>query len=229
MHTNQTFNKPRLLLFDVNETLLDLSGMKSRMNKAIGSDFAFTHWFTLMLQYSLIETVTGQYHSFGEIGNATFQMVEAIYGQQVPDQEAKEILQLIRQLPPHPDVEPGLKMLQEAGFRLVALTNGADEALQQQMESAGLSGYFEMLLSVDSVRKFKPAPEPYKYALDALGVKPAEAMLIAAHGWDMTGALRAGLQAAFIARPGKTLYPLAPQPQLTGESLVAIAKRLINS
>ncbi|WP_247236473.1 haloacid dehalogenase type II [Telluribacter sp. SYSU D00476] len=226
MPADQLRTKPKLLLFDVNETLLDLSEMKSRMNAAIGNEFAFTHWFTLMLQYSLVENVTNQYHSFGEIGQATFEMVEDIYGIRVPDQEAQELLGMIRQLPPHPDVEPGLTMLREAGFLLVALTNGADEALEQQMGAAGLAGYFDFLFSVDSVKKFKPAPDPYWYAANALGVKPSEAMLIAAHGWDITGALRAGLQAAFIARPGKTLYPLAPEPQLVGVSLVDLAEKL---
>ncbi|GAB3164365.1 haloacid dehalogenase type II [Telluribacter humicola] len=227
MPTAQRLTKPKLLLFDVNETLLDLSEMKSRMNETIGNEFAFTHWFTLMLQYSLIDTVTNQYHSFGEIGHATFEMVEDIYGNKIPDEEAQELLGMIRQLPPHPDVEPGLTMLRDAGFQLVALTNGADEALEQQMESSGLAGYFDFLFSVDSVKKYKPAPDPYRYVLNALGAKPSEAMLIAAHGWDITGAVRAGLQAGFIARSGKTLYPLAPEPQLVGVSLVDLAEKLI--
>lgn len=175
-------NKPRLLIFDVNETLLDLSGMKARMNEAFDHAFAFTQWFSLLLQYSLVDNVTGQYHNFGEIGKAAFQMTEQMLGKNVPENERDEILQMIRRLPPHPEVEKGLSMLKEAGYRMVTLTNSTEEVVKQQMESAGLTKYFETLLSIDPMRKYKPALETYREATTKLGVRPGEAMLVAAHG-----------------------------------------------
>lgn len=219
--------KPKLLILDVNETLLDLSGMKARMNKAFGHDFAFTQWFSLMLQYSLVDNVTGQYHNFGEIGKAAFQMTKDMLGKEVSDNERDEILQMIRRLPPHPEVEKGLSMLQKAGYRMVTLTNSTEEVVKQQMESAGLTRYFETLLSIDPMRKYKPALETYRQATEQLGVRPEEAMLIAAHGWDVTGALHAGLQAAFLSREGKAQYPLAPNPRFTADSLTGVAEQLV--
>ena len=94
------------------------------------------------------------------------------------------------------------------------------------MKSAGLIHYFEALLSIDPVRKYKPALETYRRATKKLGVRPEEAMLIATHGWDVTGALHAGFQAAFISREAKTRYPLAP-PQYTSESLIQLAEELV--
>lgn len=227
MGNTSAAEKPKLLILDVNETLLDLSSMKARMNAAFGHDFAFAQWFSLMLQYSLVDNVTGQYHNFGEIGKAAFQMTKQMLRKDVSDNERDEILQMIRQLPPHPDVVKGLSMLQEAGYRMITLTNSTEEVVQQQMKSAGLTQYFEALLSIDPMRKYKPALETYRQATEKLGVRPEEAMLIAAHGWDVTGALHAGLQAAFISREGKAQYPLAPNPQYTGDSLVQIAEKLV--
>jgi 2-haloacid dehalogenase len=220
--------KPKLLILDVNETLLDLSSMKARMNQAFDHEFAFTQWFSLMLQYSLVDNVTGQYHNFGEIGKAAFEMTKQMLGKEVAENERDEILGMIRQLPPHPDVKKGLSMLREAGYRMVTLTNSTEEVVKQQMESAGLTPYFEALLSIDPMRQYKPALETYRQATEKLGVRPEEAMLIAAHGWDVTGALHAGLQAAFISREGKAQYPLAPNPRYTGDTLTSIAEKLVN-
>ncbi len=222
MHTRPL----KLLIFDVNETLLDLSLMKDRMNEAFRHSFAFEKWFSLLLQYAWVETVTHQYHNFGEIGKAALQMTEQALETQIPENEKVDILGMIRQLPPHPDVKPGLEMLQSAGFPMVTLTHSAPEVLQQQMEFAKLTPYFEALFSIDDIQKYKPAPETYQFCLKKYQIQPQEALMIAAHGWDVAGALRAGLQAAFLARKGKALYPLAPTPQITEANLIKVAERL---
>lgn len=226
-NNNASVIKPKLLIFDVNETLMDLSGMKDRMNKAFAHEFAFSQWFSLMLQYSLVDNVTGQYHPFGEMGKAAFQMTEQMLKKNVSDAERDEVLQMIRSLPPHPEVEKGLSMLQGAGYRMVTLTNSTEEVVKQQMESARLTKYFEAMLSIDTMREYKPALETYREATKKLGARPEEAMLIAAHGWDITGALHAGLQAAFISREGQVQYPLAPNPNYMGNSLTSIAEQLV--
>lgn len=220
-------HKPKLLIFDVNETLLDLSPMRTRMQEIFQHEFAFEKWFSLMLHYSLVDNVTNQYHNFGEIGKAAFQMTGQILERKVSDKDVQETLQMIRQLPPHPDIPEGLDMLKKAGYKMIALTNSTGEVVKEQMKNAGLTENFEALLSIDEFRKYKPSLEVYKTVVHKFGIQPHEAMMIAAHGWDVTGALQAGLQAAFIARKGKALYPLAPEPQLTGNTLVSIAENLI--
>lgn len=221
-------NKPKLLLFDVNETLMDLNPMRESINKAFASDAAFAQWFNLMLQYSLVDTVTGNYHDFATIGKGTLRMLAQKMDKAVDEEKMQQLLGMIKELPPHPDVVPGLQKLKQAGYRLAALTNSAPDVLQAQMQHAKLSEYFEQTLSIDAARKYKPHPDAYAYALKQLGVAAEETMMVAAHGWDITGALAAGLQAAFVSRPGHALYPLAPAPQLTGPTLESIAAQLIN-
>ncbi|WP_233254041.1 haloacid dehalogenase type II [Hymenobacter sedentarius] len=220
--------RPQLLIFDVNETLLDLSKLQQAVNQEFRSAFAFQQWFALLLQYSLVDTVTGHYHDFPAIGAAGFDMLAQALGQSArPAARKQELLRLLAELPPHPDVIPGLTALQHAGFRMVTLTNSPGPTLQQQMAYAQLTPFFEQLLSIDPQKHYKPHPDTYTAACRQLRVAPADTMLLAAHGWDVAGARHAGLQAAFIARPGQAQYPLAPVPSLVGPTLEAVAKQLL--
>ncbi|NVO83334.1 haloacid dehalogenase type II [Hymenobacter terrestris] len=221
-------NRPKLLIFDVNETLLDLGKLQQAVNQEFKSETAFKQWFSLLLQYSLVDTVTGNYHNFGQIGDAALDMLAQALGQPArPASRKKELLALIAELPPHPDVIPGLTALQQAGFRMVTLTNSPDATMRKQLAYAGLTGFFEQLISIDSLKCYKPHPTTYLSTCQQLQAAPAETMLVAAHGWDTAGAQLAGLQAAFITRPGQQTYPLAPTPTLTGSTLPAIARQLI--
>jgi 2-haloacid dehalogenase len=130
-------------------------------------------------------------------------------------------------LPPHPDVIPALTRLQDAGFCMATLTNSAPPALNAQLTHAGLTEFFERRLSVESVQLFKPAPETYHYAADQMGVPIGSIRLIAAHDWDVTGAIRAGAQAAFVARKGMFLGAASEIPDIIGPDLTAIAEQLL--
>lgn len=62
--------------------------------------------------------------------------------------------------------------------------------------------------------------------LNDLGVKPKEGLMVAAHAWDLAGAKNVGLQTAFIARPGKALYPNVARPDYVVDNLTELAKVL---
>src|ERR687895_570337 len=115
---------------------------------------------------------------------------------------------MMRRLPPHRDVIPALIRLREAGFRQVTLTNSPMEVVRDQIESAGLSGFFDELISADEVRQLKPEAAPYRLVAERLTVRIEDVCLIAAHAWDVSGALAAGAKAAFVARPGMVPSPL---------------------
>ena len=218
--------KPILLLFDVNETLLDLKPLARRINTTLSNNLAFDLWFSSLLHYSLVETTTGNHEDFSKIAKATFEMTALKFKKVVPEEEIESILGLIKKLPPHPDTVEALQILKQRGFRLAALTNGNPTVAQEQLAFAEINPFFECVFSVDEVREFKPHSKPYLFVLDQLKVKSQEALLIAAHGWDITGAQRAGLQTAFIARDGKFKYPIAEAPTYDCKNLNELVKRL---
>ncbi|QEG21628.1 haloacid dehalogenase type II [Mariniblastus fucicola] len=226
--SKETLPRPKVIIFDVNETLLDLAPLKSSVGKALnGREDLLPLWFSTMVHYSLVETLSDDYHSFGEIGTAALMMVAETQGIELSYDDAKTaIVTPLRSLPPHADVIEALKALKADGYKIVSLTNSSSVGVETQFKNAGLTEFFEKRYSVDSVKKFKPHPETYKMALADLGVKPEEALMVAAHAWDIAGADNVGLQTAFVARPGKTLYPNADKPDYVVNDLSELVKHL---
>lgn len=222
--------KPKVIFFDVNETLLDLTVMKKQVGDALGGkDDLLSLWFTTMLQYSLVVSASGQYKPFGHIGAAALQMVAANNDIVISEEKARDIVvDALQGLPPHPEVKDALHALKNEGFTLVALTNSNDESLKTKIEKAGLTQYFDDLLSIESVGKFKPFTDVYNWASNKMNVKPEDCMLIAAHGWDVAGALWAGWRAAFVSRPGQQTFPLAPKTEINESDLQKVADILIS-
>jgi 2-haloacid dehalogenase len=224
----KSMKRPKLLFFDVNETLLDLGAMKASVAEAVdGRADLLPLWFTTMLQYSLVATVGDNYDDFGEIGAAAMIMVARNHGVTLSQEAARKALLPMRSLPPHPDVRPALDQLKQAGFRMVTLTNSSQAGVDAQIKNAELMDKFEARLSIENIQMFKPHGHAYKWAARKMGLPPEECMLVAAHGWDVAGALWAGWRAAFLSRPGAQLYPLAPAPEIAEPDLAAAAKRLI--
>ncbi len=220
-------NNLPIILFDVNETLLDMAPLKKKINSLLNSNKGFRIWFGMLLQYSLVDNCTNNYHDFSAIADAALDMAAKALKAEIDQKEKKEALQTIKELSAYDDVPKGLQLLKENGFRLATLTNSPATTLSVQLQHAKLTEYFETTLSVDAIRKYKPDLETYKWAAKQLSANVSDAMLVAAHGWDIAGALQAGMQAAFIEREGQSLYPLSPKPAFIGKDLVEIANKII--
>ncbi|CAL68399.1 haloacid dehalogenase type II [Christiangramia forsetii] len=216
----------KTLIFDVNETLLDLDPLKTSINEALGNNQATDVWFAELLQYSLVESVTNTYHDFSEIAAAILKMNAKKYDKEFSEEEIKDILKPISQLEAYADVVEGLEKLQKTDLQLIAFSNGKPSVLKEQLEFAGLSKYFDKILSVDPVKKYKPHPETYEFVLKEAGTKKENSMMVAAHGWDITGAMRAGLRTAFIQRPGKFIFPLSQKPTIETSDILTLALEL---
>jgi 2-haloacid dehalogenase len=217
----------RVCVFDVNETLLDLGALDPHFERTFGDAGVRRAWFLQLLQSALVATVTGAYSDFGTAGGAALQMVAEREGVGLSDEDKQRILGGMRELPPHPEVAESLDRLRDAGLRMVTLTNSTQQVAEAQLENSGLRAYFEQILSADAVRRLKPAPEPYHMAAESLGVEMEGVRLIAAHAWDVAGALRAGCAAAFVARPGMVLDPLVERPDVVGADLREVADRIL--
>jgi len=223
------FERPKVLFFDVNETLLDLNMMKKSIGAALGDHpELMSLWFTTMLQYSLVTTVANQYQDFGTIGAAALIMVAHKNGIAITDKQAKDAVAAILSLPAHPEVREALLLLKKEGFKLVAFTNSSNKAVETQLKYAGIHYIFDDVLSIEDVGKFKPHVDTYNWAAKKMRLKPNECMLIAAHGWDVAGANWAGWQTAFVNRPGQQLFPLANLPEINEENILSVAQKLIS-
>jgi 2-haloacid dehalogenase len=220
---------PSVLVFDVNETLIDIDSIAPLFEQTFGDPRVMREWFGQLVMYSMTTALSGCYVDFFTLGQGMLRMLGDIHGTQVTDTDLQRIKQAMLTMPAHPDVADGLGMLRDNGFRLITLTNSPPNPDgHSPLENAGLGGYFERQFSVDACRTFKPARDVYAYVCHELQVTPADCMMVAAHVWDTIGAQSAGYSGALITRPGNA--PLSvdglPQPTLIATDLRELARQL---
>jgi 2-haloacid dehalogenase len=217
-----------VIVFDVNETLLNLDGVQPVFDRIFGDPAAMRLWFAGLITYSEALTLAGVYVPFTDIGAAVLAMLAATRGITVSAADGAELTDRFAAMPPHREVPAALRRLRDHGFRLFTLTDNTLEISGRQLEHAGVIGLFERRFSVDeTVRRHKPAPEAYHSVAAALEVAPGNICLIASHVWDTIGAAAAGWQAALILREGNAPLDVGPQPDYIGADLDAVAAQLI--
>ncbi len=215
------------IVFDVNETLLDLTSLDPLFEEHFGSTMYRQAWFDQVLKTAFVSTITGPYSDFGVVARGALQMIATRAGIQLRQQASDKILGQMRQLTPHPDVHPAINLLKDAGFQMAALTNSPPAVAQAQLDNAGISQYLQAVMSVDDSNSLKPAKIVYDDATLKLGIQPENTCLIAAHAWDIAGAMRANWMGAFVERAGKVWNPLFESPTFTGKTVLEIANQLV--
>jgi len=221
---------PAVLIFDVNETLLDIEALHPLFVRVFGCEHSVREWFNTLVMYSMTVTLARQYEDFFALARGVFQMMSQVHGRSITEHDLEELGYLVRTMPAHSDVEPTLKMLSEAGFRLVTLTNSpVAHGARSPLDAAGLTRYFERQFSVDDCRAFKPSPVVYQMVAQQLCADPAAFRMVAAHVWDTIGAQSAGMYGALVTRKGNAPLRVSslPQPHIIADELVALASRLI--
>ncbi len=219
--------RPQLVVFDVNETLSDMSPLAGRFEEVGAPGHLAATWFASVLRDGFALTAVGENPAFAELATGLLRGVLA--GQPLdrsPEAAVDHVMTGFATLEVHPDVRQGITALADLGLRLVTLSNGSTSVAEGLLARAGLSEHFERLLSVEQAGLWKPGAAAYRYALAECGVAAGDAMLVAVHPWDVDGAGRAGLQGVWVNRSGGD-YPghfRAPDGEVA--SLVELADRL---
>jgi 2-haloacid dehalogenase len=219
--------RPELLVFDVNETLLDMSPLRVDFEDVFGTGDAMGEWFARLLHGSLVSNHLEEYRAFGVIGVEALMVVAERRGAALDEATATELVTRLAILPAHLDVIPALERLLDAGFRTAALTNGSTKAANVQIENAGLHTFIQRVVSVEEVRRFKPDLATYRHVAQVMDLHVSRTMLISAHDWDVAGAMAAGASAAFVRRPGSLWSLPSETPEVIGADLREIADQLI--
>ena len=217
----------RVIAFDVNETLLDLRALDPIFERTLGDKALRPQWFQAMLQLAFVGTITGKYVDFTQAQHAALRVIGARGGLSIDAATADEIVGGMRRLPPHPDVMPALDRLRGAGRTLISLTNSPLEVVEEQLRFAGIRDRFAHVVSADEVKRLKPAAEAYRHAAERAGTETRGMRLVAAHAWDIAGALAAGCAAAFVKRPGMALDPEGQRPDVEGNDLIEVAENIL--
>ncbi|MCW6006564.1 haloacid dehalogenase type II [Micromonospora sp. CPCC 205371] len=212
------------VVFDVNETLFSLERLGPAFADAGVDPGLVPLWFARLLRDGFALTAMGRYAPFADLAADALRSVAPASA----DDAVAVVLNGFRQLDPHPDVAPAFEILHTTGVPAVTLTNGGTDLVQHLLQRAGLSRYVQRCLSVDAIRRWKPAPEPYQYAATELGIDPYRLALVASHPWDCAGAHQAGLRAGWVNRRGESWPHVFPTPDATGADLPAVITGLLD-
>jgi len=213
------------IAFDAFGTLFDLGALRERMGAAGGRrDELLDAFRARLVPFSWHATASGHYRPFPEVAAAALGAAARSLDLELSERESEEIAAGLAELPAYPEVSDGLRALSD--HRLAVLSNGTAEGVRSLVAGAAIEEHFEHLLVADTVRRFKPAPEVYRLAVDAFGVPAADILLVSGNEWDVAGAKQAGLRGAWLAR-GRTFVPvMGVEPDVVAEDVVALAAAL---
>ncbi|OBB92994.1 haloacid dehalogenase type II [Mycobacterium sp. 852002-40037_SCH5390672] len=226
-----TTSVPSVLVFDVNETLLDIESMAPLFKQLFGDERMLREWFAQLVMYSMAITLADNYVTFPVLAQGVLRMLGEIYQVDVTQDDLDRLKAELLTMPAHPDATHGLVALRDNGFRLVALTNSPPNPDgPTALQHSGLGDFFEHQLSVDARSAFKPSPGVYRSVCETLGVAPADCMMVAAHVWDTIGAQNVGFSGALITRRGNAPLPVdgLSQPNIVVSDVRQLAEQLIN-
>ncbi|WP_120338789.1 haloacid dehalogenase type II [Cryobacterium soli] len=225
-----TRTTPAVIVFDVNETLSDMSAMKARFVQVGAPAHLASAWFAALLRDGFALAAAGGTAPFSVIGSELLrQVLRDAPLMREPDEAVEHIMAGFGLLKLHSDVPEGVRALTGTGVRLVTLSNGSAEVARSLLAAAELDGHFEALLSVEEAGVWKPTRAAYDYASEACGVRPAELLLVAVHPWDIHGAAEAGLATAWLNRGGDTYPSYFTAPDYTVTRLAELATLLADA
>lgn len=214
--------RPDVVAFDVNETLLDLAPVRAAMVEAGQPESLLPTVFARTLLTGFAAMAVGSWCRFRDAFDAALTQASDLSAAQ-----RETVLEGFGELAPHPDVEPALRRLVEAGFRVVTLSHGSPGVAEAGLERGGISALVERSLSSEDIRAWKPSREAYLWAAGSCGVAPDRMALVASHGWDVLGAQRAGLTGAWFPRSERTYPAVYEAPHLSAPDLAGVVDALI--
>ncbi len=210
----------------MNGTLLDTSALDAFFAQHCGAARVRHEWFNELIGLSNVASITRYYEPFPQLADSALVVIGRRYGAKIGEAERAEFKKLMTTLPAFDDVLAALEKLRGAKFKMAVLTNSPKASAQVLLGATDISPFLDAIISVEDFQKYKPDEAVYHGAACALGIPAAEMMLVAAHAWDTTGAIRAGCQAAFLERPGESLPPGAPKPGIIAKDMNDLAEQL---
>ena len=214
--------RPEVVAFDVNETLLDLAPVRSALVEAGRPETLLGTVFARTLLTGMAAATTGGWCRFRDAFDAALAQESDL------DAAARaRVAETFGELTPHPDVQPALLRLAEAGVRVVTLTHGSPGVAEAGLQRGGVTPLVERSLSSEVIRAWKPSREVYLWAAGVCDVPPERMALVAAHGWDTQGAQRAGLTGAWFPRSERVYPAVYEAPHVTAADLGGVVEALL--
>lgn len=222
-----TVHRPHAVVFDVNETLIDLARLREVFGEFGLPPLSLQWWFSTLLRDGFALATTGDVAPFSTLAGVALEEVASSAGRRLPPDALATILTAFAQLPPHDDVAPALELLTAYGVPALTLTNGSAATTRDLLGLAGLSSLVDRCFSVAEVGQWKPRAQPYLYVASEMRIEPSRLAMVAVHPWDLHGASAAGLTTGWINREGRAYPPVFRRASVEETNLSEVVERLL--
>jgi len=217
------------LAFDIYGTLIDPHGVVDELSKHVGDraqEFS-NIWRDKQLEYTWRRALMQRYQNFPVCTRQALDYTDTLLHTGLDESAKAALMQVYRVLPAYDDVPASLQALADAGFRLFGFSNGVEEAIIGLLEHAGIDQYFEGVVSVDALQTFKPDPQVYHHFIEVADTAPENCWLVSSNGFDVIGAVSAGMKAAWLRRSQSVVFdPWGVEPTLVMHSLDELQQKI---
>ena len=219
-------NNIKLIIFDVNETMFSLNRISNIFDKFGLPNYSTSIWFSNVLKEGFASINYSNFNSFKKICVNELQRLFLKFKFRYTKEHIDKVINEFSQLDVHEDVKVSVKLLYKYNIKIVTLTNGSKENTLKLLKKNKLSKYIKRCFSIDEIKLWKPNKKTYLYVCKEMRILPSNALMIAAHSWDVTGAKNAGLKTAYITRYEKKLSTIHPKPDIIKKDCLSIIKQI---
>jgi 2-haloacid dehalogenase len=192
----------KALAFDAYGTVFDVHSvveLAEKMYPGKGKELSQL-WRSKQIEYMFIRTLMGRYIPHNENTEAALMYSMKFLGLEGGEKERKALMEAYEQLSPFADARQTIPQIK--GIKKAILSVGTPSLLTKLVGNAGISSYFDALLSVDEVKVYKPHPRTYQLATDKFNLERNEIGFVTSNYFDVAGAKAFGFQVIWINRNG---------------------------
>ncbi|MCT4608244.1 MAG: haloacid dehalogenase type II [Pelagimonas sp.] len=211
--------------FDAYGTLFDVYSIGRLLEQFFpghGAAMAGT-WRDKQIEYTRLRTMCDRYVDFWQVTGDALDYTADFHQQDMAADQRRALMDQYAELTAFPENAGVLRQLKDMGLPLAILSNGTPRMLESALGSSGLAQYFDHVLSVESVQKFKTDAAAYQIGPDAFDLPAQEILFVSSNCWDICGATWFGYHTIWLNRAGQPLERLGVEPHHIGSSLLDVA------
>ena len=217
------------IAFDIYGTLINPHGVVDELTLHLGERApAFSNlWRDKQLEYSFRRGLMGRYETFPVCTREALEYTDSLLQTGLDESVKDALMQIYRELPAFDDVPSSLQLLAEQGLRLFGFSNGTADAVNALLQHAKIDGFFEAVVSVDTIQTFKPDPRVYQHFAEAAATDLDNCWLVSSNAFDVIGAVAAGMKAVWLQRSASAVFdPWGIEPSAIISRLDQLPKKI---
>jgi 2-haloacid dehalogenase len=180
-------------------------------------------WRVRQFEYTWLHTAAGRYRDFRGITEDALAYAARAQKLDLSGDAIRTLVGAYERLTPWPDSRTALASMKAVGLRLAPLANFTPAMIENLLANAGLRPLFDVLISTDQAKTFKPDPRAYALGPSVLKLRREEIAFAAFGGWDAAGAKWFGYPSFWVNRLGLPAEELPPGPDAVGSTLTEVA------